>query len=86
MVNNRTTRKTTKNQVTPGALKQRINRALAKEGETLRTTRGERWRGELGEHYIVDSNRNTVIAQHCDLEALGTELGVLKGWETLASN
>jgi hypothetical protein len=52
----------------------------------LKVTRGERWRGDLGDHYIVDTNLNAVIAQHCDLEALGTELGVFKDWESLASS
>jgi|GEM_PF-929567 len=85
MGKDRKTLKTTKGQVSPQALLQRINRAMAKEDQVLKTTRGERWRGELGDHYIVDINLNAVIAQHCDLEALSTELGVLKNWETLAS-
>jgi hypothetical protein len=48
------TLKTTKGQVSPRALLQRINRALAKEGEVAKVTRGERWRGDLGDLYIVD--------------------------------
>jgi len=84
MGKDRKTLKTTKGQVSPQALLQRINRAMAKEDQVLKAARGERWRGELGDHYIVDTNLNAVIAQHCGLEALGTELGVLKEWETLA--
>jgi len=76
----------TRDQVSLRALKQRINRALAKEGHALKATRGERWRGELGDHYIININHNAVIAQHCELEALGTELGVIREWEVLASN
>ena len=52
----------------------------------LKSTRGERWRGELGDHYIIDINHNAVIAQHCELEGLGTELGVIREWEALSSN
>lgn len=86
MSKDRKTLKTTKGQVSPRALLQRINRALVKEGEVVKVTRGERWRGDLGDHYIVDTNLNAVIARHCDLEALGTELGALKDWESLASS
>ncbi len=39
--------------VTSNALIKRINRKLAPEGETLKVTRGERWRGELGDYYTV---------------------------------
>jgi hypothetical protein len=69
--------------ITERALIQRINRALAKEGQILRAARGERSRAELGDYYIVDLSRNTVEAQHCDPIKLGKELGVLQAWEVL---
>jgi hypothetical protein len=67
--------------VSETALLQRIKRKLAQEGEQLRATRGERWRGDLGDCYIVDKSRNTITAQHVEPEKLGRELGVLQAWE-----
>jgi len=69
--------------VTRQACIQRINRRLAREGERLRATRSDRWRNELGDYFIVSGN--SVIAQHIDVEELGRELGVLRGFEELAS-
>ncbi len=37
----------------------------------------------LGEWYIVNFNRNTIVAGHVDPEELGRELGVLRDWERL---
>jgi hypothetical protein len=63
------------------ALIQRINRKLKPEDQMLRTTRGERWRSSQGNHYIIDFNRNWMVADHVDVEDLGRELGVLAEWE-----
>ena len=67
--------------VTPSALTRRVNRKLAHQCEVLSKTRGERWRGDLGDYYIVNWWTNTVEAQHIDLEALGREIGVLREHE-----
>ena len=72
-------------QVTTDALLKRINRKLFKEGEMLRATRGDQWRNDLGDFYIVDLNRNTLVAQHVDIEALSRELGVLTESESLVA-
>ena len=69
--------------VSTRALLQRINRALAKRDEVVKTTRGDRLRFDLGEYYCVDYDRNLIVEDHIDLEDLGRELGVLKGWERL---
>ena len=69
--------------VSTRALIQRINRKLATEQQQLKATRGERWRTELGDYYIIDANHNFVIAQHVDLEKLGRELECLPKWEKL---
>jgi hypothetical protein len=61
---------------TIGALEQRIRRALKRKGETLRRTRGERQEIDLGNYYVVDIQRNIIMQHHCNLEALGRELGV----------
>jgi hypothetical protein len=45
--------------------------------------RGERWRNEVGDYYIVNWRFNWIEAQHVDPEALGREIGVLKKWERL---
>ena len=78
--------KQAKVQISGRALTQRINRALAKEGQALRSARSERDQRELGSFFIIDLNRNAIEAQHCDLVKLGRELGVLKAWEVLEKN
>lgn len=57
------------------ALIARISRALAHQGEALRTSRSQRDVLDLGLHYIVN-DRGTVIGKHIDLEALAARLGV----------
>jgi hypothetical protein len=59
------------------ALLARINRKLAHEGEKMRATRSERARSEMGDYYIVDLNRNVLLAQHVDPEQLAREIGAL---------
>ena len=59
------------------ALKARIKWKLSKGWNVLKTTRGERWRNELGDYYIVDINRNFIVRKHVDPEELARELGVL---------
>lgn len=54
----------------------RINRKLAYSSERLCTVRGGRWVSTLGRYYIKNT-RNIITAQHCNIEALARELGVL---------
>jgi hypothetical protein len=68
-----------KTPVSERALAQRIDRKLRKDGEMLRKGRG-RWASELG-YYIIDVNRNLLLAQNLDLESLGREMDVLGKWE-----
>jgi hypothetical protein len=70
--------------VTARALVQRINRKLAAAGQRLKATRGARWRGDLGDYYTIDTNRNCVVAKGVDPAALGREIGVLRPWESVA--
>lgn len=70
---------TTEKTVSERALIQRINRQMSKRGETLKKTRGERWRMDLGDFYVVENN--IITERWVDLEGLGQELGVLKGGE-----
>ena len=72
--------------ITHRALFQRVNRVLTKKGNRLRTYRGGRggrWWSDLGNLYIIDVNRNTIVRGHCDLEKLGKELDVLAAYERL---
>jgi hypothetical protein len=64
------------------ALIQRLNKTLSATGQALRTTRA-RWRSDLGDYYIVDFTRNTVVAKHVNPEALAREMGLLRSWETV---
>ena len=54
----------------------RINRALAREDQALRITRGERFRSDLGDFYIIDMNR-MIVAAHCTPEGIAKELGLV---------
>ncbi len=63
------------------ALIQRINRKLKPELEALKITRGNQWRPELGDYYVVDLNRNSIIRKDVDPEKIARELGVLRDWE-----
>jgi hypothetical protein len=65
------------------ALVQRINRKLAQAGQALRTTRGNRWRSNLGHYYVLNLELNYIARTRVDLEALGRELGVLSPWESV---
>jgi hypothetical protein len=68
--------------VTMRALLQRINRALKKEREQLKRTRGGMQAFlDLGDFWIHDWNGNAVARSHVDPEELGRKLGVLHEWE-----
>jgi hypothetical protein len=63
------------------ALIQRINRKLSYK--TLKTARG-RYATKLGRHYIIDEYNDASTCQFVDLEKLGRQLGVLRGYERVA--
>ena len=69
--------------VTHRALFQRINRALEKEGQILKTTRGDKWRSSLGDYYVVDLSRNIIVSTHVDPEELGREIKALAPYESM---
>lgn len=72
------------NPVSERALVARINRALAKQHESLRRCRmGTQAFNDLGAYYVLDVYRNHVLATHVNIEALGRELNVLGVGETL---
>jgi hypothetical protein len=56
---------------------------LRPEMEALKATRGERARADLGDFYVVDVDRNFLVATHVDPEAYGRELGVLRQYEVV---
>jgi hypothetical protein len=66
--------------VTTSALEHRVRRRLAKENETLRKTRSHAEYLEFGHYYILDQDGH-VVAAHCSLGQLASELGSLKHWE-----
>ncbi len=69
--------------VSERAVIQRINRALALQGQKMRKTRGWRAHHELGDYYVVVPSRNFIVAQNIDLEAFARELEVLAPYERL---
>jgi hypothetical protein len=71
--------------VTKGTVIQRLNRRLRRDDMRVRTTRGWRAHHDLGRHYIVNPQRNWIVATNIDLEAYGREYGVLDQDEQLAA-
>lgn len=70
-------------EITETALVKRINRKLAPDFEKLRKSRGAREQMGMGEYYVHDCKRNSVMATYVDPVRLGRELGVLQNRETV---
>jgi hypothetical protein len=69
--------------ITMRALIARINRKLKPEMETLKAARGRRDRADLGDFYIINFERNWLVAARVDPEAYGRELDALLGYEVV---
>jgi hypothetical protein len=67
--------------VSQRALVGRIDRALRKEGQQLRTDR----RGGGVKHIVIDTAKRTIVAADVDIVELARKLDVLEPWERLAS-
>ena len=65
------------------ALMRRINRKLSKQDERLYARRGIADGDEPGDHYVVNTRKNTLIEANVNPEQKGRELGVLQPWEAL---
>lgn len=64
------------------AIFDRVSRALAKKGKSLRAyRRGQS--GTPGTLYVVDVELNKITAMQQDLQTLGHQLGVLREYEQL---
>lgn len=61
----------------------RINRALAKENQTLRVSRSNAERSNFGEAFILDTMHNTVVAHQISINDLAVEIGALKAFEEM---
>ena len=70
------------------ALIQRINRKLRHNGEVLKVARGSRAEAEadVGRYFIVNIERNLLVNDHCDPEAIGREIGVMAEHERLVKD
>ena len=60
-----------------------LNRKLPGH-ETLKNRAPGSTHRELGRYFIVDEYNNSITCQFVDLEKLGRELGVLRGYERVA--
>lgn len=69
--------------ITEAALAARIRRALKKQNGflTLKKSRSQRARLDLGDWYILDNHRNFITDHHVGLEDYARELGVLADYE-----
>jgi len=72
------------------ALIRRVNRKLAEKDQRLCKSRASHDEGRgpvfdhnLGEFYIIDTQRNFVHSTHVDLGTLAKEVGALSPWETV---
>jgi hypothetical protein len=63
------------------ALIARINRKLRPDNEALRAARGARAKRDFGCYYVVNLNRNLVVAHHVNPEDLGRKLAAMREWE-----
>ena len=69
--------------ISQSALRQRVRRALARDGERLITPRpGSDSALRYGPHYVVD-DRNVMQAWCCDLEQLALDVGALTALERM---
>jgi hypothetical protein len=68
--------------VSQNNLMQRLNRALAHDGEFLRKTNPKRV-AKLGSYFVADIASDLIVRQNVNLEDLAREKGVLAGWETV---
>jgi hypothetical protein len=72
--------------ITERALVQRINRKLGKVHQSLRKTRGYHVNNDLGEYYILDTHRNSIIESRLErahLEEFARQLNVFAPHEEL---
>jgi hypothetical protein len=65
------------------ALIARINRKLRPDDEVLRAARGARAKQEFGGFYIINRNRELIVAHHVDPEDMGRKLNAMREWEQL---
>ena len=75
----------TRLKITEGALVQRINRKLKKNGELMRIARGQQVEQMFGRYFIANAERKTIVTHHVDLKSLARELNVVQPWEELES-
>ena len=59
----------------------RVNRKLRANGEQVHKAHSLRTNFDLGEFYVRDFERGTIVATNVDLEDLARELGVLNSSE-----
>ena len=71
--------------VSARAAEQRINRVLAKVGESLRRSRSANMFSTLGAYCIVDVQKKCITEHHIDLEDKANEVGAMREWEHLES-
>ncbi|WP_397569066.1 hypothetical protein [Schlesneria sp. T3-172] len=72
-----------KSQVSKRAMIQRINRKLSGDDRKLKASRSQGDLDNLGEHYILDLNRNVVVDTHVDIADTAKKLGCITQWEEL---
>ena len=71
-------------QISKDKVIRRIRGAIAKDGQVLRLSRGEKQWQDFGECYIVHERTKRIDALHCTVKRLAEELGVLADNEVIA--
>jgi hypothetical protein len=69
--------------ITARAAKQRINRALKPDLQSLKKSRTQQAVLDCGQYYVIDHRKNYLAYHDVDLETFGQDLGVIAKWETV---
>lgn len=73
--------------ITTRAVFQRLNRALAKDLRVLKKCReSSRWHRDLGDYYIIDADRNSIVDTHVDLEKLAKQMKLIQPFEKVVES
>lgn len=67
--------------VTTRAAIQRINRKLKADRQVLKKARGNAAKEDVGDYYVIDTERNILMRSRVDLTQFGRTIGAIENWE-----
>lgn len=72
--------------VSSRAVLARVNRILGKEGKALRFSRSQGEKANLGEGYILNTEKGAIEHSHVSLKEWAQKLGAIKAFEEMADD